>query len=85
MEPLGSITVYFPFIDEETKNVLESIMEEAYNYYDFVKILTQRILETDLNCASKTHNLLAHTSFSCWSGFYIEARPYLLLQLFERV
>ena len=47
MEPLGSITVYFPFLDEATKNTLESIMEKAYNYHDFVKILTQRVLETE--------------------------------------
>ncbi|MHA1136101.1 MAG: hypothetical protein ACTSSE_06395 [Candidatus Thorarchaeota archaeon] len=49
MEPLGSITVYFPLIDNETKTSLETIMKEAEDYYDFVKTLKELVLET--NCS----------------------------------
>ena len=47
MEPLGTITVYFEFIDEDTRKILESIMTETDNYFDFVNMLTQRVLNTD--------------------------------------
>lgn len=47
MDPLGTITVYFPFIDEETKNVLEDIMKEASEYYDFVLRLCRLVLDAD--------------------------------------
>ncbi len=47
MEPLGTITSYFPFLDKETHSILESIMNEAYDYYDFVNTLTERVLEID--------------------------------------
>ncbi|MFX1578846.1 MAG: hypothetical protein ACFFBJ_04305 [Promethearchaeota archaeon] len=47
MDSLGTITVYFPFLDKETKNVLETIMEETPNYAEFVKELTQRVLTTE--------------------------------------
>lgn len=49
MEPLGTITAYFPFINEETKNVLNTIMKNAESYYDFVNTLTQKVL--DDNCS----------------------------------
>jgi tetratricopeptide (TPR) repeat protein len=47
MEPIGTITQYFPFIDEETKNILENIMAEASDYYDFVHRLRDLILTTN--------------------------------------
>ncbi|MGY5858338.1 MAG: tetratricopeptide repeat protein [Candidatus Thorarchaeota archaeon] len=47
MDPNGTITMYFPFIDEETKEVLESIMTEASDYYDFVNKLCERVLNND--------------------------------------
>ena len=47
MDPIGTITTYFQFIDEETKNVLESIMIEASDYYDFVNRLGELVLNTD--------------------------------------
>jgi hypothetical protein len=42
MKPLGTITMYFPFIADETKKVLESTMKEAYNFMDFSKLLCDR-------------------------------------------
>ncbi|MFX1606059.1 MAG: tetratricopeptide repeat protein [Promethearchaeota archaeon] len=47
MEPLGTITAYFPFLDEETKSILQNIMEKSYDYYDFVKTLKELVLDTD--------------------------------------
>ena len=47
MEPIGTITQYFPFIDEETRNVLESTMTEASDYYEFVQRLRDFVLSTD--------------------------------------
>jgi tetratricopeptide (TPR) repeat protein len=47
MEPIGTITTYFPFIDEKTKKVLENIMTEASDYYDFVHRLCEKVLKDD--------------------------------------
>ncbi|KXH74650.1 MAG: hypothetical protein AM326_09680 [Candidatus Thorarchaeota archaeon SMTZ-45] len=47
MEPMGTITQYFPFIDEETKEILENIMTESSDYYDFVHKLGELVLKDD--------------------------------------
>lgn len=47
MDPIGTITCYFPLIEEETKNVLESTMAEASDYYDFVHRLCELVLKSD--------------------------------------
>jgi tetratricopeptide (TPR) repeat protein len=47
MDPIGTITTYFPFIEKETKNVLEGIMTEASDYYDFVQRLGELVLKND--------------------------------------
>jgi tetratricopeptide (TPR) repeat protein len=47
MDPMGTITQYFPFIDEETKEVLEKVMTDASDYYDFVHKLGELVLKTD--------------------------------------
>ncbi len=47
MEPLGTITQYFPFIDEETRYVLETTMANASDYYDFVHRLRDSVLNDD--------------------------------------
>ncbi|MHA2141797.1 MAG: hypothetical protein ACXADC_07030 [Candidatus Thorarchaeota archaeon] len=41
MKPLGTITMYYHFVDIESKNILESILEASYNYHDF----TSRLVE----------------------------------------
>jgi hypothetical protein len=48
MKPLGTITKYYPFIDEETKSILDSLMEGASNYYDFVQQLCEVALNNDV-------------------------------------
>ncbi|MHA1903818.1 MAG: hypothetical protein ACXADL_13035 [Candidatus Thorarchaeota archaeon] len=47
MEPLGTITQYFPFIDEDTRKVLETKMKDADNYYDFVLRVVEWVLNSD--------------------------------------
>ena len=47
MDPIGTITTYFPLIDEEIKNILERIMLEASDYYDFVHRLGEMVLSND--------------------------------------
>lgn len=47
MDSIGTITTYFPFIDEETKNVLERIMIKASDYDDFVQKLGELVLKND--------------------------------------
>jgi len=47
MDPIGTITCYFPHIEEDTKNVLETIMGEASDYYDFVHRLGEFVLEDE--------------------------------------
>ena len=59
MDPLGSITAYFPFIDETTRDILETIMKQAERYSDFVDNLTQRVLDTT---CSDLRGLFCHTS-----------------------
>ena len=43
MKPIGTITVYFPHIDEETRSTLHSVMDEAENYADFVEKLCDKV------------------------------------------
>jgi tetratricopeptide (TPR) repeat protein len=47
MEPIGTITTYFPFIDKSTREVLENTMKEASDYYDFVHRLCDLVLNTN--------------------------------------
>ncbi|MHA2143759.1 MAG: tetratricopeptide repeat protein [Candidatus Thorarchaeota archaeon] len=47
MKPLGTITMYFPFLEEETSATLESLMQTSLNYSDFLDRLADRILEED--------------------------------------
>ncbi|MFW9767549.1 MAG: hypothetical protein ACFFEM_01910, partial [Candidatus Thorarchaeota archaeon] len=47
MDPLGTITSYFPFIDKETRDILIEIMDDADDYFHFVQNLYHRVIETD--------------------------------------
>ncbi|MFW9767856.1 MAG: hypothetical protein ACFFF9_11530 [Candidatus Thorarchaeota archaeon] len=44
MDPLGTITVHFPYVDEKTRDTLELVMNEAENYADFTEKLCDRII-----------------------------------------
>jgi hypothetical protein len=50
MKPMGTITKYYPFIDEETKSILNSLMEESSSYFDFVQRLCDVVLENENHC-----------------------------------
>ena len=48
MKPMGTITKYYPFIDEESKSILNSLMEESSSYYDFVQRLSEVVIEREV-------------------------------------
>ena len=47
LQAIGTITRYFPFIQDETKEVLEDFMSKASDYYDFTQKLCEFVLEND--------------------------------------
>ena len=44
---LGTITKYYPFIDTKTREVLDSVMDEAENYRDFVVRLVEKVVSEE--------------------------------------
>jgi len=48
LKPMGTITKYYPFIDEESKSVLSSLMDESSSYYDFAQRLCEVVRENDV-------------------------------------
>ncbi|MHA2301863.1 MAG: tetratricopeptide repeat protein [Candidatus Thorarchaeota archaeon] len=48
MKPMGTITKYYPFIDGETKSILNSLMDESSSYYNFVLRLCDVVLENEV-------------------------------------
>lgn len=48
MKPMGTITKYYPFIDDESKSILNSLMNESSSYYDFVQRLCEVVLENEV-------------------------------------
>ncbi|MFW9850849.1 MAG: hypothetical protein ACFFF4_17110, partial [Candidatus Thorarchaeota archaeon] len=49
MEPLGTITKYYPFIEEDLQNSLTSLMAQSSSYFDFVQKLANYVLENDVH------------------------------------
>jgi tetratricopeptide (TPR) repeat protein len=47
MKPLGTITMYYPFLDSEVCSIIDSIMEESQTYRDFALALGEGVCETD--------------------------------------
>ena len=43
VKPLGTITVCFPHVDDETRAVLQSVMDEAENSRDFTERLCNKV------------------------------------------
>ncbi len=64
MKSLGTITMCFPYVDEETRTVLQSVMEQAENITDFAEKLCDRV------CEESTPKLLEY--FAVYFPFYIE-------------
>ena len=48
MEPIGTITMYFSFLDDESRRIMQTIMDDAANYYDFVMRLKERVITEDV-------------------------------------
>ena len=48
MKEMGTIIKYYPFIDDETKSILEALMNEVSSYYDFVERLCETVLENEV-------------------------------------
>jgi len=48
MKPLGTITKYFPFIDEESKAILNSMMTESSSFYEFVQKLNEIVIHNEV-------------------------------------
>jgi tetratricopeptide (TPR) repeat protein len=42
LEPLGTITMYYPFLDAEIVDILDSIMKKASDYHEFVVRLGEK-------------------------------------------
>ncbi|KXH73823.1 MAG: hypothetical protein AM326_10365 [Candidatus Thorarchaeota archaeon SMTZ-45] len=43
MKPLGTITICFPHVDEETRSMLQSVMDEAENFGVFTETLCEKV------------------------------------------
>ncbi len=48
MKPSGTITKYYPFVNETTTSILDSLMENASSYNDLVQQLAHTALENDV-------------------------------------
>jgi tetratricopeptide (TPR) repeat protein len=48
VDPLGTMTKYYKFIDEESQSILNSLMEQSSSYYDFVNRLCDVVLENEV-------------------------------------
>ena len=48
MKPLGTITACFPYVDEETRAIVQSVMEEAKDYNDFAERLCKKAIHETL-------------------------------------
>jgi tetratricopeptide (TPR) repeat protein len=48
VKPLGTITTCFPYVDEETKEILQSVMNEAKDYDDFAERLCEKAISEPL-------------------------------------
>jgi tetratricopeptide (TPR) repeat protein len=57
VKPLGTITMCFPYVDEDTKATLQSIMEKAENITDFTERLCDKV------CSEPSTPLLEYFAF----------------------
>ncbi|MFX0055544.1 MAG: hypothetical protein ACFFAD_11515 [Candidatus Hermodarchaeota archaeon] len=48
LDPVGTITKYYPFVDEKTRSILNSLMKDSKNYFDFVGRLSAFVLENEV-------------------------------------
>jgi tetratricopeptide (TPR) repeat protein len=48
VKPIGTISACFPHVDEETKNILQSVMNEAKDYNEFAERLCEKAIGKSL-------------------------------------
>ena len=67
VKPIGTITMCFPYVDEETRSILQSLMNDAENFADFAERLCDRV------CAEPSPPLLAYFAvyFPFWLDWYV--------------
>ncbi len=58
MRPIGTVTMYYKFLEDGLRNMIGEVLDESINYNDFVKRLTDRVCrvkssETAVMMASK--------------------------------
>lgn len=61
MEPIGTITKFYPFLTEDIRETVESILSEAESYDDFVSKLVDTVLAQDV-----TNDLLQFAAIQSW-------------------
>ncbi len=49
MKPFGTITKYYAFVEHETREIVESIVEKASNYREFAVLLGERACQKDVS------------------------------------
>jgi tetratricopeptide (TPR) repeat protein len=64
VEPIGTITMCFPHVDDKTRSTLQSVMDEAENLGDFTERLCDRV------CVEPSSSLLGY--FAAQFAFWIE-------------
>jgi tetratricopeptide (TPR) repeat protein len=74
MKPLGIITMCFPHVDDETRDILQSVMEAAENFGDFTERLCQKV-------SSDSTTMLAEY-FACY--FAAKISNFNVLDTFEQ-
>ena len=47
MKPLGTITMCFPFLEKETVKIIESLMQDSFDYANFLDRLVKEVLEQE--------------------------------------
>ncbi|MHA1926653.1 MAG: hypothetical protein ACXABV_19585 [Candidatus Thorarchaeota archaeon] len=61
MEPIGTITNFYPFLTEETREIVESTLKVAKGYDDFVSKLVDIVLTQD-----ETNDITYFTTIQAW-------------------
>ncbi|MFX1367636.1 MAG: hypothetical protein ACFFAY_03455 [Promethearchaeota archaeon] len=76
MKPLGTITMCFPHVDDETRNIPQSVMGGAENFADFAKRLYTLVHLTDMEIERVILASAADSSGPWMQEFeeYVEAR-----------
>ena len=48
LDPIGTITMYFPFLDDVSRELIQSLMDDAENYHEFVMRLNASVLKEEV-------------------------------------